>query len=102
NCPIMPSPPPPISKEVFRVLKKEGEFLIWDPIIPEKKNKTREVYVILMKVQIKNIEIITGYGTRWNKEQDINYFIDLLQEIGFKVVNQIVEEEYFFLRLQKI
>lgn len=91
-----------IFKEVFRVLKEEGEFLIWDPIITKKIDKKKDLFAILMKIQIKNKEIITGYGTRWNKEQDIGYFIELLQEIGFKTVNQKVEEEYFFLRLQKI
>jgi ubiquinone/menaquinone biosynthesis C-methylase UbiE len=91
-----------IFKEVFRVLKEGGEFLIWDPIIPSKKDKKKELFAILMNVQVKNKEVITGYGTRWNKEQSISYFIELSQEIGFKVVNQKEEEEYFFLRLQKI
>jgi ubiquinone/menaquinone biosynthesis C-methylase UbiE len=90
-----------IFKEVFRVLKEGGEFLIWDPIIPKKKDKKNELFAILMKVQVKNKEIITGYGTRWNKEQDISYFIELTQKIGFKAVNQKAAEEYFFLRLQK-
>jgi ubiquinone/menaquinone biosynthesis C-methylase UbiE len=91
-----------IFKEVYRVLNEKGEFLIWDPIIPKKTEKEKEVYAILMKILIKDKETITGYGTRWNKEQDVNYFIDLVKEIGFKIVEKKAEEEYFFLRLQKI
>ncbi len=91
-----------IFKEIHRVLKEKGEFLIWDPVIPKNKNKEKQIYAILMKIILKNKEIITGYGTRWNKEQEINYFFDLVKEIGFKVINQKGKEEYFFLRLQKI
>jgi ubiquinone/menaquinone biosynthesis C-methylase UbiE len=91
-----------ILKEIHRVLKKEGEFLIWDPIIPKKSDKEKELFTILIKVKIKNNEGRTGYGTRWNKEQDINYFIKIVKSVGFKVIDQRVEEEYFFLKLQKI
>ncbi len=91
-----------IFEEIYRVLKKEGEFLIWDPIIPKKQDKEKEIFAVLMKIIIKDKEIITGYGTRWNKEQEISHFIDLVKKIGFKILEQKGEEEYFFLRLQKI
>ena len=91
-----------IFKQIYRVLKQAGEFVIWDPIIPEKKDKNKELYVVLIEVQIKNKKVKTGYGTQWNKEQDINYFINLVTNVGFKIVDQKVEKEYFFLKLQKV
>jgi len=91
-----------IFKEIYRVLREEGELVLWDLKLPKKTNEKKEIYVIPMKIQMKNKKIITGYGTRWNKEQDINYFIELAKSIRFKIIEQELEEEYFFLRLQKI
>lgn len=90
-----------IFKEIYRVLKEESEFVIWDLIIPKKNDKKLDLYIILIKVLFKNKKIITGYGTKWNKEQDINYFIDLAKNCGFKIVDQKLERDYFFLRLRK-
>ncbi|MFX0002286.1 MAG: class I SAM-dependent methyltransferase [Promethearchaeota archaeon] len=90
-----------IFEEIYRVLRKEGEFIIWDPFIPKRKDKEKELYAVLITVQINNKEVKTGYGTHWNKEQDFHYFVDLAKGIGFKIIDQMLEEEYFFLRLQK-
>jgi ubiquinone/menaquinone biosynthesis C-methylase UbiE len=89
-----------IFKEIYRVLKVNGEFLFWDLTIP-KNTKKKYIYVIPIKVQIKNKKIKTGYGTRWNKEQNLEYFIDLIKKVGFTIRDQKQEEEYFFLRFQK-
>jgi ubiquinone/menaquinone biosynthesis C-methylase UbiE len=94
-----------IFKEIHRVLREKGEFIIWDPIIPKRKDpffKRKELYAVLLIIQIYNKEILTGYGTRWiGKEQDINYFIELAKNTGFSIVDQKVEGDYFFLKLQK-
>ncbi len=90
-----------IFEEVYRVLRKEGEFLIWDPIIPKRKDKEKELFAVLIAIQIKNKEVITGYGTRWNKEQDINSFLKLAEEIGFKITEQNLNKDFFFMRMQK-
>lgn len=90
-----------IFKEIYRVLKEEGELVIWDPIIPQKKDAKKDLYIILMKVNFNRKKIITGYGTRWDKEQDIDYFIDLANNIRFKIIEQNLKEDYFFLRLRK-
>ncbi|MFW9971764.1 MAG: class I SAM-dependent methyltransferase [Candidatus Odinarchaeota archaeon] len=91
-----------IFKESYRVLRKEGEFILWDPVIPKKFDKKKQLYAILLKISIKNKKIITGYGTRWDKEQDIKYFVELLKEISFKFVKKEIEKEFFCLGLQKI
>ncbi len=90
-----------IFKGIYRVLKQGGEFVIWDPIIPKKTDKDKELFAVLIKIQIKDKEVITGYGTRWNKEQDLTYFIELVKNIGFKIVDQKSQDEHFFLRLKK-
>lgn len=89
-----------ILKEIYRVLIENGEFILWDPVIP-KKTKNKRIFAIPIKIQIKGKKIVTGYGTRWNKEQNLEYFIDLARKVGFKISEQKLEEEYFFLRLKK-
>lgn len=89
-----------ILKEIYRVLRDNGEFILWDLIIP-KKTKNKKIFAIPIKIQIKDKEIVTGYGTRWNKEQNLEFFIDLARKVGFKISEQKLEEEYFFLRLKK-
>lgn len=90
-----------IFKEIYRVLKEEGELVIWDLIIPQKRDAKKDLYIILMKVNFNRKKIITGYGTRWDKEQDIDYFIDIADNIGFKIIDQNLKEDYFILRLRK-
>ncbi|MFX1311481.1 MAG: class I SAM-dependent methyltransferase [Promethearchaeota archaeon] len=90
-----------IFTEIYRVLKEDGQFLLWDLIIP-KNIKKKQIFVVPIKIQIKYKEIITGYGIRWNKEQNLEYFIGLAKKVGFVIYEQQQEEEYFFLRLKKI
>ena len=89
-----------VFKEIYRVLGKEGELVLWDLRITN-KIRNKELYVFLTKIRIKNKQIISGYGTYWNRKQDINYFIELAESVGFKTIKQRLEEDYFFLRLQK-
>ena len=74
--------------------------MLWDLIIP-KNRKNKRVYAIPIKIQIEDKKIVTGYGTRWNKEQNLEYFIDLAINVGFNISEQKLEEEYFFLRFGK-
>jgi ubiquinone/menaquinone biosynthesis C-methylase UbiE len=55
-----------VFKEVYRVLQSNGEFWIWDAIIPENKN----VYVIFLKIQLpRGKSIKTGCGTKGGEKQ---------------------------------
>jgi len=89
-----------ILREIYRVLIDNGEFILWDLIIP-KNTKNKKIFAIPIKIQIKGKKIVTGYGTRWNKEQNLEYFIDLARKVGFIISVQKQEEEHFFLRLKK-
>jgi ubiquinone/menaquinone biosynthesis C-methylase UbiE len=87
--------------EIYRVLKNKGEFLLWDPIIPENFEKKKDLFAIPIRVQIKDKKIQTGYGTHWNKTQNIDYFLELTKTIGFKVIEQKVKDQILFIRLKK-
>jgi SAM-dependent methyltransferase len=91
-----------IFKEIHRVLKSEGELILWDLVIPNIKDSKEEIYIITLKVQINESLIDTGYGTRWNKEQDANYFIQLGKTLGFNVLEKNLKANHFYLKLKKI
>ncbi|MFX1418205.1 MAG: methyltransferase domain-containing protein [Promethearchaeota archaeon] len=90
-----------IFQEIYRVLKANGEFSLWDVIIPKNINENRDIYVIKLEVKFNDELIETGYGVLWNKEQDMNYYINLGKNTGFEILKSNVENETFFLRFRK-
>jgi SAM-dependent methyltransferase len=93
-----------ILKEVWRVLKPGGKFLIWDPIFkipPEEKNKKKRP-VIFLTIHLPDGKIVdTGYGG-WMRDQDINTILTPAEEVGFKVIDRREEDYTFYLKLQKV
>ena len=90
-----------IFEEINRVLKNGGEFILWDLEIPKRKDSKEEIYIITLKIYINEKIIDTGYGTKWNKEQDAKHFIKLGKTIGFNVLEKNLEENHFYLRFKK-
>ncbi|MFX0105451.1 MAG: class I SAM-dependent methyltransferase [Candidatus Hodarchaeota archaeon] len=90
-----------VFKEIYRVLKAQGDLLIWDLNIPNRGNNEKDFFGITLEVKISGKTIEVGYATSWDKEQNIEYFIQLARKIGFKIIEQKLNEHYFFLRLKK-
>ena len=90
-----------IFQEIFRVLKPRGEFFLWELIIPNRSGNEKDIYLIYLKVKISENIIGTGYGVKWDKEQDENHFLSLAKEVGFEVIEQKVEENVFYLKFKK-
>lgn len=89
-----------VLEEIYRVLKQDGEFVIWDTVI-SKENNTIDFYSIFLEIQLPNKIVLTGYGVR-KKEQNMNYFIEIAEKVGFKVVNtHELNEIAFNIRLRK-
>jgi len=90
---------PKIFSEAFRVLKDEGEFLIWDLRIP-KRLGNEPFFGVILRITLPDEDVNTGYGIKWEgKEQDIRYFKTLASQAGFITLNEGVDEEIFFLKL---
>jgi ubiquinone/menaquinone biosynthesis C-methylase UbiE len=90
-----------VFEEIERVLKPDGEVLIWDLKIPEKtEGENRGLYGTKLKIDIGDKKIETGYGTRW-APQDAQYYIDLAEEMGLRLQDKKVEKDIFYLRFQK-
>jgi len=67
-----------VFEEVYRVLKNNGRFFIWDVKIIERHKKYKD-FVVLLRVKLPSEEIETGYGVKW-QTQDIQYFKGLAKK----------------------
>lgn len=91
-----------VFEEVYRVLKKGGSFFIWDLEIPERLNKSKNIYAVSLQIRLSNKIVETGYGTKWeDKVQNLNYFEELGRKAGFEVVETSQEKEIFHLKFEK-
>ena len=90
-----------VFQEIHRVLKKGGEFVIWDFPIPKKEGSEKEFYGLMLEVKIREIKISTGYATKWIKEQDLEYYKNLGVSTGFSVVEKYPIDGIFYIRFEK-
>jgi ubiquinone/menaquinone biosynthesis C-methylase UbiE len=91
-----------VFEEVFRVLESKGRFLIWDINLPQRLDEEKDIAVIFLKVKLPDREIETGYGTKWpNQTQDLSYYKEIANQVGFIIADQNKDESIFFLELQK-
>jgi len=90
-----------IFQEGYRVLKKGGEFVIWDLKIPENTENSKNFYGITLSINIGFKKISTGYAIRWNKEQNYELYMRMGQKIGFDVKEHQEDEYTFYIRFVK-
>jgi ubiquinone/menaquinone biosynthesis C-methylase UbiE len=88
-----------VFEEVFRVLKDNGRFLLWDVRIPESTTGYK-AFVLHLKVKLPNEEVETGYGVRW-QTQSLAHFRELARLTGFKVTKELCKNEIFHLEMRK-
>ena len=91
-----------VIREIYRVLKQGGEFIIWDTIIPKYEGGIKDILVVQLEISALNKLINTGYGVlRIDKEQDMEHFIKLGEKAGFKVIRTEQHEQIFKIRFKK-
>ncbi len=88
-------------KEVFRVLKPGGRFLIWDVIIPEMdEEEKKKSYVVPIEVKLQDKTIKTGYGVR-RPAQDKEYYKKLAKKTDFNLLVESEKDLIYYLEFQK-
>ena len=88
--------------EIFRVLKKGGEFILWDAVIPEYSGGIKDIFVIELEITTPVEKIKTGYGVSMkNKKQDMDYFIGLGEQAGFTVIQKEKQGHIFKIIFRK-
>ena len=91
-----------IFKEIYRVLKKDGNLVLWDVITPKRENQIYEMFSLPLKIKTNDKELDAGYGVFWGKkEQNSEYFQELSKKVGFSEVEFISDDQIFYLRVKK-
>lgn len=91
-----------VLNEIYRVLKKDGEFILWDAVIPQNDGDIKDIFVVELEIKTPIKQIKTGYGvSKKDKEQDMEYFIKLGEQIGFKVIKREKEDQIFKIIFRK-
>jgi len=90
-----------VFQEIYSVLKNDGEFVIWDSVMPIKGDTDKSIFIIKLEVNIGAKKIETGYGVQWKKEQNSEYFSNLAKDVGFEMLESNEEKFTFYLRLRK-
>ena len=91
-----------VFREVFRVLKSQGRFLIWEVVAPQKVSGEENGYIVPLKIRLPDREIQTGYGAQKPEiVHDLDYYIQLAVKTGFKVVTMNQTDLTFSLELEK-
>lgn len=90
---------PDLFKDLHRVLRSNGRFLLWDAEIP-KKSRDYIMFILRLKIRLPNEEVETGYGVKY-KPQSLEQFKKLAQAAKFKVISEWSKNEIFHLELLK-
>ena len=89
-----------VFKEIYRVLKRDSRFLLWDVVIPERK-EDYDIFAVHLRMRFKDKTLEEGYGVKWDKTQDMNHFKKLAKETGFDVIKEWQRDEIFHLEMIK-
>lgn len=91
-----------VFEEIHRVLKDNGTFIIWDVTIPRYNKGNKDIFVVSLEIKLKDKKIKTAYGIKWDQaEQDINYYIELGEKMGFKVIERENMKQVFYIKFMK-
>ena len=89
-------------ERVFRVLKDEGLFRIWDAQVIHKKRINKPGFAVPVEVILPDRKIGAGYGSYWpERKYDLNCYIEIARKTGLQLVEKDPVGDSLFLVLQK-
>ncbi|MFC2156825.1 class I SAM-dependent methyltransferase [Acidobacteriota bacterium] len=90
-----------VFKEVSRILKPGGRLLIWDVLFPERP-EGEKMGLFPLSITLPHKTVKTGYGVRWPEGgRDLEHYLGLAENAGFKIVRRDIQTNWFFLELEK-
>ncbi len=91
-----------VFEEIYRVLKEEGTFIIWDVVISKYQNEDKDIFVVPLDIKLKDKNVTTAYGVMWNQaEQDMHYYMKLGREAGFEVIESKDNNRVYTIKFKK-
>lgn len=91
-----------VFEEIYRALKDEGEFVIWDVTVPQYPGGIKDIFLLPLEIELNVKKVTTTYGVKWNKtEQDIRYYIELGEKVGFEVITKEEIDQIYCIRFKK-
>jgi SAM-dependent methyltransferase len=92
-----------VFREVLRILRPGGRFLVWDAVIPAGPRDGKELAIFPLAIKFPDGEqILRGYGILWpEEEQNLAYYLSLARAVGFQVVTKAEQGRALFFELQK-
>ncbi|MBU7032471.1 MAG: class I SAM-dependent methyltransferase [Theionarchaea archaeon] len=86
-----------VLQETYRVLQKNGHFLLWDVLIPPQGEHREPLFVVPLQVNIGDSWIETAYGVGWaTRSQTPDEIEKLAQNTGFTLKEKKKEDQTIF------
>ena len=84
-------------QEAYRVLENEGNLYIWDTNI-----KSANPFLVNLNINTGTSIVNTTYGIyKGDAFQDDKYFKSICENVGFKLVDEFIENNQFYLHFTK-
>jgi len=92
-----------VCAEAYRVLKSDGQFLIWDVTIPPQLPDGEDYYIVPISIKLSPEKVInTGYGISWkNHSAECDDYVKAAEKVGFKLMELNENGLSFFIRMVK-
>lgn len=92
-----------VFQEIHRVLKKDGEFTIWDVRIPKHQGGVKDIFLVPLEIEMKDKRITTTYGVSWKEaEQGLLYYTEIGKKVGFKIIFKEEQDQIYCIKLKKV
>lgn len=91
-----------VFQEIYRVLKLNGKFMLWDIEIQKRPGPEKDIFAFSLKVILPKTFISTGYSTPYTERAiTITDYANLARKFGFDVIQQKRAGQTFFCEFQK-
>jgi ubiquinone/menaquinone biosynthesis C-methylase UbiE len=92
-----------VFKEVHRVLKKGGHFVIWDAVMPKRRaNQKKNIFVLPLTIMMPRTKIQTAFSAPWYQNgQNCRSFQKVSDKVGFLVIKTSARKSVCFMRMVK-
>ena len=91
-----------VFQEIYRVLKRMGNFLLWEVEVQQPPEPQKDIFAFSLDVKLPTTVISTGYGTPYTERPiALIDYVTLAIDSGFELIKQNRDRQTFFCMFQK-